>query len=65
MTFWQLPEGFVQGDAKKSTGKNLQYLKGLKTKLINSVETRCFASSPRQVSILIIMVQTGNARLNC
>ena len=30
-SFWQLPEGFVQGDAKKSTGINLQYLKGLKT----------------------------------
>ncbi|MDP4581610.1 MAG: hypothetical protein NWT07_13020 [Saprospiraceae bacterium] len=31
LTFWQLPEEFLQGDAKKSTGINLQYLKGLKT----------------------------------
>ena len=30
LSFWKLPEGFVQGDAKKSTGINLQYLKGLK-----------------------------------
>ncbi len=40
-SFWQLPEGFVQGDAKKSTGINLQYLKGLKT---NYLILRCLHS---------------------